>query len=84
MSHMNAFQNTAARAFKNGKYAHLIDVADWPSRLPQLGDTLFAFVMLELSNAEGCNSDSEAAYRMTAAARELQAVADDINSSAMH
>lgn len=76
MSRMTFFQITAAKLYKDGKYAHLIHAPDWPALLPSLGDTLFAFIMLELSAHEGCSTLASARRRLTSAAQQLLVIVE--------
>lgn len=46
---MNAWQRVVAKAYRNGAFAYLADMAYWHSELPNFDDTLFAHLMVELS-----------------------------------
>lgn len=84
MSRMNPFQTIAAKLYKDGKHAHLIDTPDWPALLPHVGDTLFAFIMLELSAQEGCAYLTDARYRMLSSAQQLLAIVEGFSRLEEH
>jgi hypothetical protein len=84
MATMNPFQRIAARAYDGGRFAHLLADADWPNQLPRLGDTLFAFIMVELSSGEGCKDVIDAVHRMMRAGQKLMAVVDALNRTGKH
>ena len=81
---MSRFQKIACKASESGGSEFLIDLPDWPERLPNLGDTLFAFIMLELAESEDCSLET-AIKRMETAERQLRQVitglADDAHGS---
>lgn len=81
MTTMNPFQKLAARTYERGAFAYLIDLPNWYDHLPPLNDTLFAFVMVELSFSEGCNDTIEAAHRMMSAAKKLMSIVDALNKT---
>ncbi|WP_414463311.1 hypothetical protein [Hyphomicrobium sp. DY-1] len=76
MTSMNRYQMVAAMTYAGGKHAGLADNPDWPLELPTIGDTLFAFIMIELAAQEGCTSTAQAITRMRAAHRNLAAILD--------
>lgn len=61
----NRFQQVA---FEN--YSDLLP-ASGPEEVPDCGDTLFQFLMIELSTNEDCDSASEAVKRLDNAIRDL-------------
>lgn len=75
MSDMNAFQRIAIGAYADGEFSHIEE----HSFGHNYGDTLFAFVLTELSEKEDCDSLEEAVNRMRRAVRELQEVADALD-----
>ncbi len=75
---MNDYQAAVALRYGGGEFAHLIADAQWRQHLPECGDTLFAFLMLELSAEEGCASRHEALRRLRMAAVDLLSAVDAI------
>lgn len=65
---LNAWQMIAARSYADGDY---IDRAEKPH---DCGDTLFNFIISELSTNAGCNSDTEAVRRLEGAIRDIEVV----------
>jgi hypothetical protein len=69
---LNDWQKAVARTYGDRDYAHFdVDGAISDDDLDQCGDTLFVFLMLELSDAEDCDSSEEAIRRMESARRQL-------------
>jgi len=68
---VNKYQATLCDAFSHGDYAYLAQSKHWRRDLEGLGDTLFKFLMTELSTGEGCEDEEEAV-------RRLQAVSSDV------
>lgn len=74
---LNAFQKTAARAYGDGDYAHIADIAttqEADAEIEDCGDTLFRFVMVELRSSEDCDSKEEALRRLEKAIADIQGV----------
>lgn len=69
---MNAWQKAVARTYADGDFANLIDDPQWRQQLPLLGDTLFSFIMIELSDREGCDSLKEAVDRLSSAREDVE------------
>jgi hypothetical protein len=84
MTPMTDIQKTAVHTYKGGIHKSLSEAPDWPSLLPGLQDTLLAYVLLDLAPSTGCNSESQGAYRMIAAADELRAIALAIGATTRH
>ncbi|WP_414462470.1 hypothetical protein [Hyphomicrobium sp. DY-1] len=74
MTTMNRYQMVAALTYAGGKHTALADNPNWPFELPKLGDTLFAFIMIALADAEGCTTTAEAILRMRTARQHVDAV----------
>lgn len=68
---MNAFQAAIAQSYSGGDFAYLISMTEWANELPRLGDTLFAFLMLELADGEGCSDRAEALRRLRVASNDI-------------
>lgn len=63
---MNIAQTIAAQAYENGELAHFVGTPE------QAGDTLFLFLMRELSDQEDCEDLAMAVSRVAAAIQQLQ------------
>lgn len=70
MTDFNPYQRVVADTYGGGDYAHLTKL----SECRDVGDTLFTFLMIELSTKEGTDSPDEALRRMTTARLQLQDV----------
>ncbi len=69
---LNDWQKTVARAYGGGDYAHFADAGEITnSERDSCGDTLFAFLMIELSDREDCDSLEEAIRRVRSARDQL-------------
>lgn len=75
---MNVYQRAVAKTYGQGDFAHVADLVDWRAELDELGDSLFKFLMIELSTSEGCNSQAEALNRLRIATRDLEQAAADV------
>ena len=74
---LNDWQKAVARIYGDGDFAHFeIDGKICDADLDQCGDTLFVFLMPELSDAEDCDSTEEAIRRIESARRQLGAAID--------
>ena len=73
-SKMNAFQRKACEVYGGGDYAHLVDDIDWKTSAIGCGDTLFQFILIELSDAEDCSDLATACERMDSAQRDIGVV----------
>ena len=76
MDKFNEFQETAKKVYCNGDYAHTRTLEG----TDEVGDTLFAFIMYELSTEEGCENLHEAVGRLNIAISDIGKVADAIIS----
>ena len=80
---LNKFQRLAARTYSNGElYPRK---SSWPDYdafkadyLDHQGDTLFRFIMIELSTSEGCYSALDAQSRMERAHTDLGGIVDEM------
>lgn len=75
---LNSFQRTCAAVYGDGDFAHVESV----DAARGAGDTLFAFLMIELSTSEGCESQLEAVRRLEMALSQIDSVIDRIASGA--
>jgi hypothetical protein len=76
---LNDWQKAVTRTYGDGDYRHFevtgkISDVD----LERCGDTLFIFLMLELSDAEDCDSSDEAIRRLESARRQLDDAIDAV------
>lgn len=69
MSKPNKFQAAVAKTYGGGDYAHLADSEAWHGEAQSCGDTLFLFLMIELSD-DGEPMNSEVAEQRLEKARE--------------
>lgn len=76
---LNAYQQAAAKVYGGGDFAHFADITSTQAldgiELRECGDTLFKFVMIELSTGEDCDSLDTAKQRIATAISELEDVA---------
>ncbi|HEX7855003.1 MAG TPA: hypothetical protein VF503_15040 [Sphingobium sp.] len=75
---LNPIQRICADTYAEGDFAHVETLDD----AREAGDTLFTFLMIELSSPEGCDSDEEAARRLEMAIDQIRGVADAVERSA--
>src|SRR3546814_3281767 len=67
----NRAQRIVANIYGDGDFQHVR-----PGEIHDVGDTLFTFLMVELSDDEGCDDVEEARRRVRMAIDELVAVGD--------
>jgi hypothetical protein len=67
---LNKFQKRALGVYCNGEYKYI----KTEEELMDCGDTLFIFLMLELSDAEDCDNITIAITRIKTAIADLQEV----------
>jgi len=67
---LNAFQRACADTYADGDFAHVEQVEE----AGQVGDTLFAFLMIELASSEDCDDQVEAVRRLDCAIADIQGV----------
>ncbi|MGN7931782.1 hypothetical protein [Sphingopyxis sp. 22461] len=67
---LNPFQQLCAQSYGGGDFAHVESVP----QARETGDTLFAFLMIELSESEGCKTREEAVRRLEMAISDIQCV----------
>lgn len=68
--HTNPYQRAAMANYEGGEFAQITSEFD----VSHCGDSLFRFVMSELSDEEDCGSKDEAVRRINTAIRSLQTV----------
>lgn len=66
MSDFNAYQRAIADNYEGGEFAHVTSADE------DVGDTLFTFLLRELSTSEGTDTPAEALRRVTLARLQLQ------------
>lgn len=71
---LNPFQRACADVYGGGDFAHVQDVEE----AREGGDTLFVFLMVELSSSEGCDSADEVLRRLDMAIADIQGVAEAV------
>lgn len=76
MSKLNAYQRAVKATYANGEFAHVKSIDD----AHDVGDTLFAFLMVELSDREGCDSVEDAAQRLESAIKQLSEAHEAIDA----
>lgn len=67
---LNSFQQLCAQSYSGGDFAHIESIAD----ARETGDTLFAFLIIELAESEGCDTHEEAIRRLKMAISDIQHV----------
>jgi len=73
-NNMTPQQIAAANAYDGGEHSHIVTEANWRRDVHLCGDTLFQFLMAELSAPEGCDSDETALRRLRTAANQINQV----------
>jgi hypothetical protein len=71
---LNQFQRACANVYGGSDFAHVESLSD----AREAGDTLFTFLMIELSSSEGCDDRDEAVRRLDMAVAEIQGVAEAV------
>lgn len=74
---MNEFQRTLIENYEGGEFDHVKD----RHHAGQVGDTLFAFLFVELSTEEGCEDREAALQRMETAQTQLADVFEAIEET---
>lgn len=72
---LNSFQLLCAQNYGGGDFVHV----ESSTEAHDVGDTLFAFLMVELSTTEGCDGREEAVRRPEMAVSDIQGVIDAID-----
>lgn len=69
---LNAWQKAVAHTYGGGDYSYLIEQAEVSREdLADCGDTLFVFLMVELSDQEDCDYQEEAVRRVARARDQI-------------
>ncbi|WP_414462443.1 hypothetical protein [Hyphomicrobium sp. DY-1] len=84
MTAMNASQRVVCKAYGGGDFNHYADDPDWRHSIDQCGDTLFRFLMIELSDAEECEDAETALRRLTAARTDIEDAIDAVARLSRH
>ncbi len=80
MIHMNSYQAAVADHHGGGDFEYFPQLENWRKQLDDCGDGLFRFLMIELADAEDCNSKAEALRRLNNAARDIAAAIDAVDA----
>lgn len=75
---LNSYQRRCVAVYGGGDFAHVTSIDE----ARECGDTLFLFLMIELSDQEGCTSIPEAARRLEQAQCDIQSVLDAFDEEA--
>lgn len=79
---MNKFQLAVAKKYGGGDYSTMFNCnTKTADAAKEVGDTLFAFLMIELSAKEACNSKAEALARINSAINDLETARNAIAST---
>lgn len=62
---LNPMQTALAAGYDDGRFRDVTDYGDLLAELVSCGDGLFAYLIVELSDEEGCNDAGEAVRRLT-------------------
>lgn len=68
---MNRWQKAVCKTYGNGDYRHLTRNPRWHDELDTLGDSLLAFILIELSDAEDCEDAETALNRLETARADI-------------
>ncbi len=71
---LNPFQRACANTYGAGDFTHVQNL----EAARDTGDTLFAFLMIELASSEGCSNAEEAVRRLDMAIADIQGVAEAV------
>ncbi|PJG47228.1 hypothetical protein CAF53_02460 [Sphingobium sp. LB126] len=71
---LNPFQRACAAVFSGGDFSHVETI----QQARDMHDTLFTFLMIELSTSEDCNSRDEAIRRLEAAVADIEQVIEAV------
>jgi len=74
---LNPFQLRCAAAYAGGEFAYVESL----EQVRSISDTLFTFLMVELSTHEDCTDQTEAIRRVEMAQANLQEVLDAFKAS---
>lgn len=81
---LNEWQKLAALSYGDGDYAYIAREPATPdevwAKINEVGDTLFLFVMKELSSAEGVDCVETAVNRLETAINDLRTVIDRLET----
>src|SRR4051794_26840424 len=84
---LNGFQKSVLKTYAGGDFAHYIEIDEqgkfrddheFRDELAVCGDTLLRFLMVELSEEEGCDSIDEACNRTRSAIEDLTGALDSL------
>lgn len=78
---LNAAQKSVIATYENGEFSELLDSEseeEFQKTLDSCGDTLFKFLMIELSSKEDCDSTETAYQRMSTVIQQVESVTQAI------
>jgi hypothetical protein len=75
---MNPWQKAVCETYGGGDYRHLKRNPRWEDKLDDLGDGLFTFLMIELSDTEDCEDAQTALQRLEAARDDIDQAIDQV------
>lgn len=67
MTEFNPFQKSVAQNYCGGDFSHVSTTEE----AKEVGDTLFYFLIVELSTTEGCNNADDARQRLYNASQQV-------------
>lgn len=77
---LTPYQIALAKTYAQGEFAWILDIRDWQNFTTDSVDTLFRFLMFELSHGEGCIDLQTALKRLQTAADHIEEVYDAIET----
>lgn len=81
---MNAWQRAVCKTYGGGDFREFADDPDWRRNLRDCGDTLFAFLMIELADQEDCDSADDAIRRLHRARDDIDHAIAAVQRLAQH
>lgn len=77
---MNRWQKAVCETYGHGDYRHYRNNPRWKSAVEDCGDTLFRFLMTELSDSEDCEDAETALQRLEAARDDIDQAIRDVTA----
>jgi hypothetical protein len=68
---MNPWQKLCCEVYGGGQFKEVAKIKDWRAHLDELGDGLFKFLIIELSDREDCNGWDDAFDRLCGAMSDI-------------
>jgi len=79
---LNTIQTEVAKSYAEGDFSEIITSDDWRHTLASCGDTLFSFLIIELSPGDDCENLETALARLQRAADDIETVFDHLEALA--